>query len=149
MAPAHDTYARGINLGEVFNGPLFARQYVVIFVISIVDLAVKTCAIPSAASVFWRNHNVPLIDQLGNDMGIKGIEVAMYASVNQHHQWQFCSHREFFGNKGIGLDHQRIFGPLARRVTHYVGWFAGVTHFVDGGYVAEFFVPHQVVDLFG
>src|SRR5262249_60859866 len=82
VAPADDAAALRINVRIIPDHPPLPRQHVVVLQAAVINQLPKAAAVTGAAAIIRRDHGVPLLNKLADDVQRAGAEIAVHAAMH-------------------------------------------------------------------
>src|SRR5690606_10809950 len=107
MAPSDNTHPRTINKIIIFDHIIPTSLGIVYFQSTIVDLPLETPSITCTSPVFGSRNNVPLRNELFDDMIILYPLVAIHTTVHQYDEGVFFARIKVFWDKDVRPEYQR------------------------------------------
>src|SRR5688572_4889221 len=99
----------------MLDHPLLAREDILVFQSSVIDVFPKIFSVAGAAPIFRRDDGVALFQQFTREeQFLRRFEIAMHSPVNQNQKWNFFRPR--FRNERVSRDYQMIARPLRSRI---------------------------------
>ena len=145
MAPAHDAHTIRVHEVAVLHHPVAGGEGVLHLQAAVVDELVEPSPVAGAPPVLGGHHDVALLNQLPDDVGVAGAHVGVDSPVGEDDERMPPRRLGAPRREGVGPEDDRVPRPLGRRVGDHPGRRPRHPHLVHVGDVAHPVVPEDVI----